>query len=80
MLASWENESTTNPEGIGSSSPDLPVSPSILSPVTSVGGSNGPVARVLAVALGGGNAWEEDSWAQGLARGGGGKEMKCFFV
>jgi hypothetical protein len=43
--ATWENESATNPEGIGSSS-DLPVSPSISSPATSVGGSIGSVARL----------------------------------
>jgi hypothetical protein len=53
----WENESTTNPLRIGSSSPDLTVSPSISSPATSIGGGIGLAAWVVGEEQ---RSWEEE--------------------
>jgi hypothetical protein len=77
--ATWENESATNPEGIGSSSPDLPVSPSISSMATSVGGSIGSVARLGLYHSGEESHGKRKPRAQGLAQGWGGGRTKCFF-
>jgi hypothetical protein len=54
VSGTWENESATNWEGIGSSSPDRTVSASISSPACSVG-----------VAIGGGGWARERTESRG---------------